>query len=343
MGPQTAVVLSSVAGATIDENFFDWNGGITGNYFSPNLFNSPMNVLGHDIYCMSDSYEHAVSQVSIRNNLFARTLMSIKGPSMGSVLNNLFYNPSSVGYIGPWGSFFSYNVVMNGSGVLVSTDNSCYGNTSNSSINEVSHNLNYIEPSYYNAQTIGTGVDGARVGAFVIFWNNVIDGYGKGINLADPYCFNYSIEQNTIQATNLYGFQPLACSISAAANQYYSSVGSSNTVFYDNTTWMKGFAALENVLLETNGKFGATAFKDPTRNISSYLKCLMANGVIPKSSKLMVGDYLALIQNQATQIHAWNPNLAVGPINNHLRRGHNLASYSLNFEGSETEPQICDL
>jgi len=331
-GPAVAMYLTAIDGMLIEENFFDYNGG-DGAYTSANLYQPTNNMLSHDMYvgANSDGMTVTARNFTVRKNLFARTMQSVKGPYSGSFDDNLFYNyttanyGSANSYVGPQGVTATNNVMINGPGFGTSVDNG-HGGTGTSGPTAFCNNLLYNEGTPFAS----TGITTLPAGATTTYSNNVIDGFGQGFKLEDTTCGGYTLANNVVQATYLFWIHPLGCSMKASGGSYYSPSGAAGQVAYDNANNPQylSFAQLEAVLGETTGTFASApiVFTDPTRTIGGYLT---ANGLATGSPTLI--DYLKLVQAQATQIHQWNPALAVSGINAYLRDGHSRAGHPLAY------------
>jgi hypothetical protein len=331
-GASVGMYVTSVIGMTIEENFFDYNGG-DGAYTSSNLYQPTNNELSHDIYvgANSDGMTVTAQSFTVRRNLFARTMQSVKGPYSGTFDDNLFYNyttanyGSANSYVGPQGVIATNNVMINGPGFGTSVDNGHAG-TGPSGPTAFCNNLLYNEGTPFASTAITT----LPAAATTTYSNNVIDGFDQGLKLEDTTCGGYTLSNNVIQATYLFWIHPLGCSMKASGGTYWSSSGATGQVAYDNAQSPQylSFSQLETILGETGGTFASApiAFTDPSRNIGGYLtKAGLATG-----SPTLI-DYLKLVQAQAAQMHQWSPALEVTAINAYLRDGHAQAGQSLAY------------
>jgi hypothetical protein len=338
-GPVVAFDGNDIVGALFEENFFDYNGGPDGDYLNPVLEAPYTNVLAHDIYFADDGTSVIAYDVTLRRNLFSRTLESVKGPYTGSMDDNLFYDYSSGGYIGTWGAVFSNNVLLNGGGFSASLDNAHDPNTDAGAVTLFCTNLQYNEGSPYQgggfaASTIGDSI----IGVNLDYVGNIIDGFDQAFQLHDDDCFGYRFTSNLIQADKLFEFygpwpQP-QCPLVAAGNVYHSPMGpgAAGSDGYGlevnpgdgGPTTYQDYAAMEAFLREDGGAYedASLAFADPTRDIASYL---VATALAPASPAPTLLDYLALLRSQAQTAHQWNPALSVTAVNAYLRAGHAMA------------------
>jgi hypothetical protein len=331
-GPAVGMYVTSVIGMTIEENFFDYNGG-DGDYTSANLYQPTNNELSHDIYvgANSDGMTVTAQHFTVQRNLFARTMQSVKGPYSGTFDDNLFYDyttanyGSANSYVGPQGVTATNNVMINGPGFGTSVDNGHAG-TGSSGPTAFCNNLLYNEGTPFASTAITT----LPAAATTTYSNNVIDGFNQGLKLEDTTCGGYTLSNNVVQATYLFWIHPLGCSMKASGDTYWSSAGATGQVAYDNANNPQyvTFSQLETILGETGGTFASApiAFTDPTRTIGGYLTM---TGLASGSPTLI--DYLKLVQAQATQMHQWNPALEVTAINAYLRAGHSQAGRPLTY------------
>jgi hypothetical protein len=261
-------------------------------------------------------------------------MQSVKGPYSGTFDDNLLDNYTTANYgsantyVGPQGVVATNNVMINGPGFGTSVDNGHAG-TGTGGPTAFCNNL------LYNAGTpfASTAITTYTAGATVSFSDNVFDGFGQGLKLEDSTCGGYTLSNNVVQATFLFWLHPLGCSMKASGDDYWSSAGATGQVAYDaeNNPQYMNFAQLETVLGETTGTFESApiAFTDPTRDIGGYLT---TNGLASGTPTLI--DYLALVQAQAKQIHQWNAQLEVTPINAYLRAGHGQAGKPFTYSAT---------
>jgi hypothetical protein len=327
-----------IDGALFEQNFFDYNGGPTGDYDTNSSLTAPYSDYeAHDIYFADDGMAVIALNISFRQNLFARTLQSMKGPYTGVVDDNLYYNYSTGGYVGADGLQFTNNVLMDGGGFLASLDNAHDPNTDPTAKTLVCNNLFNNQQSPYVAAAFGTGTLGnGAVGVNLSFAGNVIDGFDKAFYFDDPSCFGYDFTNNTIQTTSFFEMPdklPATCPMSASGNTYYSAKGATAAggggYALDVNGTYSDFSALETMLAESNGTFASKEipFADPTRNIGTYLT--QANLTNALTATLL--DYLALVRSQGSTIHQWNAALGVDAVNTYLRAGHALPGRSLAY------------
>jgi hypothetical protein len=169
-GPAVGLGGSDILGMLIDETVFDLNGLPAGSNAKETALttNSVVpygNIFAHDIYFVVLSQDQSVTDVRMKNNLFSRTLQSIKGPATGVLDNNLFYNFGAAGFMGPHGVTISNNVFQHGSsGPTISVDNAQYPNTDPLKIAEVYGNLyqdlfgaSALDPGF--STTLGGNID----------------------------------------------------------------------------------------------------------------------------------------------------------------------------------------
>ena len=338
-GPVVAFDGNDISSALFEENFFDWNGGPTGDYTNASLTANYSNVLAHDVYFADDGTGVVALNVTFRHNLFSRTLESVKGPYTGTLDDNLFYNYSSGGYIGTWGGSFSNNVLIDGGGFATALDNNHSPNTIPSRKTLVCNNLTYNEGIPY---TVGAYAFETlnSAGVNLELTNNVIDGFDRAFNFNDTQCFGYDVSKNLVQANSFYEIwspwpQP-GCSASFTGNTYHSPMGSttatqSGYALKQNPANSFGdFSMLESFLDETGSSYQASsiAFADPTRNIGSYLT---SASLAAASSGPTLTSYLALLRAQAATAHQWNDSLGVAAVNAYLRAGHASPALSLTY------------
>jgi hypothetical protein len=338
-GPVVAFDGNDIVGALFEDDFFDYNGGPDGNYLNAVLEAPYTNVLAHDIYFADDGTSVIAYDVTLRRNLFSRTLESVKGPYTGSMDDNLFYDYSSGGYIGTWGAVFSNNVLVNGGGFSASIDNAHDPNTDAGAVTLFCTNLQVNQGSPFQggafaASTIGDSI----VGVNLDYVGNIIDGFDQAFQLHDDDCFGYRFTKNLVQADKFFEFygpwpQP-QCPLVAAGNVYHSPMGPGAATGSGyglevnpgdgGPTTYQGYAAMEAFLGEDGGTYADASlpFADPTRDIGSYL---VANALAPASPAPTLLDYLALVRSQAATAHRWNPALSVSAVNAYLRAGHAMA------------------
>jgi hypothetical protein len=312
-----------IDGALFEENFFDYNGGPKGDYENPSLVAPYSNALAHDIYFFDDGTHVVAANVTFRRNLFARTLLSMKGPYSGELDDNLFYNYWDGGYVGTSGATFHNNVLVNGAGFSAGLDNAHDPNTDPTAKTRFCNNLEYNEkpggtafqsPAYYKWVT----------GVNLEYSGNVIDGFASAFEFRDLGCFGYRFTDNVVQANQLYTFATTPqCPFSASGNAYHMPEG----------TTAQSFASLETRIGETDGAYSdqAFVFSDPARNISSYL---VASGLAGSNGSPTLIDYLSAIRAQAAVPHTWNASLDVANVNAYLREGHSREGHPLAYRAT---------
>jgi hypothetical protein len=314
---------NDVDGALFEENFFDYNGGPKGDYENPSLVAPYSNALAHDVYFADDGTSVVAFNVKFHRNLFARTLLSMKGPYSGDLDDNLFYNYWDGGYVGTWGTTFQNNVLVNGAGFSAGLDNGHDPNTDPNAMTRFCNNLEYNEkpsgtafqsPAYFSWPT----------GVNLQYDGNVIDGFDSAFEFRDKSCFGYSFTNNVVSANKLYTFGTTPqCAFGASGNAYWVPQGES----------AQSFATLESSIHESDGTNATQAFTftEPTRNISSYL---VHAGLATADSSPTLIDYLKAIRAQADVPHTWSAALDVANVNAYLRDGHSRAGKPLAYRAS---------
>ena len=345
-----AVDFSNTVGALIEDNFFDYNGS-DGNYTSATLEQTSANGFGHDLYLSDNGPSVELLDFTVQHNVFTRTQQSIKGPYGGLVDDNLIYDywlGTNGGYVGPDGVAFTNNVLVNGGGFTVSTDNGFSWNTDPTLetvfCNNLEYNENPVDGGEYGFQS-AAGVPGSAagspdVGANVVYVDNVIDGFQRAIGLGDPAPFGYEFTNNLFQATSFLEFLtswPIAgCPFNASGLVVYSPLSGGTSANGNGFGLeLKGqngrsdsyfdYADVGGFIEDAGGSFSASypsqpiPFVDPSRNITSYL---VDAGLASGSPTLL--DYLTLVRTQAQTPHTWSPALSATAINAYLRAGHTV-------------------
>jgi len=338
-GAVAAFKGQDIDGMIFEENFLDYNGGPVGDYENPSLVAPYTAILAHDVYFIDDGTSVVAFNVTFRRNLFARTLLSVKGPYTGMLDDNLFYNYQDGGYVGTWGATFQNNVLLNGAGFSAGLDNAHDPNTNPAAVTRFCNNLEY------NEKHAGTAFQAPAYKHWVLGLNleyagNVIDNFKAAFEFDNVGCFGYRFTDNVVQADQLFQFATApTCPFNAASNTYYIPEGpdaATASAFALETPSSTGpkdqnFAALEAYIHENDGAYSdqPLSFKDPTRNITSYL---VQAGLAGADSTLI--DYLKAIRAQAAAAHTWNAALDVANVNAYLREGHSRDGHELAYRAS---------
>ena len=333
-GAAVGLAAQSFENTLIEENIFDLNGidnlameTLNNDYDHEAQFGSNTtqnNALAHDVYFLDRNASNHSVNVKFRNNLFARTPLAVKGPSIGSMDNNLFYNSVTPGFMGTHGGYTANNVYVNSGTAFTSDNNGFYPNTDPNATERFANNLVKGNPG----TPFGFGSDAPGI---VIFDHNVIDGAGTAIqaNFSSTTCTRFEFDSNELNSKNPYRFHDSRnCPQIFTNNSYFSAKGpTDNALLYSDQNYdvgnaiHLGFADMVGLLKGTGETYVAAGFvhSDTARDITSYLRDRVTT-VKPDRQTLL--GYLNLLYAESRT--NWHPELRVPNIINYLREGYDM-------------------
>ena len=295
------------------------------------------NAQAHDVYFAIHHDVNGVEDVHARDirfrgNIFTRTVQSQKGLMSGVMDDNMFYAFRSFGYIGPHGSDFSNNIVMNGnSGVEINLDNGWSPNHEVSAVEHIFGNLFTRSKQNTNASN-GFSLTIDPVGVNLDFHDNVLDDAANGIvkaSLGGTICYGISIHNNVIYANDgdmIKLRNPDDCPLTIKNNDYFtdrnpltSTIAESDINYTQNRSL--NFTQMQS-FFSTSGdsiKQGRPVFSAPQKDLPDYLAKEFPQLEIGQQS--LIG-YLKLRRNQ-TQFN-WHQNLQINRVNAYIRGGHDM-------------------
>ena len=333
-GAAVSLAAQSFENTLVEENIFDLNGiddlameTLNNGYDHEQNFGdntTQNNALAHDVYFLDRNAANHSVNVKFRNNLFSRTPLAIKGPSIGIMENNLFYNSVTPGFMGTHGGYTANNVYINSGTTLTGDNNGFYPNTDPNATERLANNLvkgNPGTPFAFKDDAPG----------IIRFDHNVIDGAGTAIqaNFSATTCTRLEINSNEINSKNPYRFhESRNCQQVMTNNSYFSPNGpTSNLFLYSDQFYAVGSAlhlgfADTVALYKSAGEQFVTAgftHSDPTRDIVSYLRDRVTT-VKPDRQTLL--GYLNLVYAESRT--NWHPELRVPNIITYIREGHDM-------------------
>jgi hypothetical protein len=309
------IYAASLEDALFEENVFDDNAHGFDDLRDATMF-------GHDIY-ISNSASHESFDVRIVDNLISRGLQSVKGPANGAMLSNLFVHDGNAGYVGPQGSAFEYNLVIDNveqtvwgwAGSKISETGGFgidgYTSTTENAPTTIAHNL--------FARGAGTAFHVAsNAKTPLVFEDNVVAQWPGCLSSDDGSLA--TVSGNVCQSSGkgpLYQFGALLGGSKFGGDTFDSPEGVSAALFKIDGKTM-AYDAFVAASGESGGAFHAVSFPDASASPITYLA--RVRGV--DASTVTYEDFVGEVEKQSK--FAWRAQWRVPVVANAIRAGFGL-------------------